>query len=69
MNALTPEQISYMKTWIDTASYEMLLRKWRTAPSGDVWFIGEIGDYFEAAMRQRRSQDNAAQISKKIGWE
>lgn len=60
-----------MKKWIDNASYEELLGKWRRAPSGDPFFIGEIGDYFQEAMRRKGDEAGNAervQASKRIGW-
>ena len=60
-----------MKTWIDNASYESLLSKWRFEPVGSPWFQGEIGDYYTAAMKKKReetSQDEQVAASKRIGW-
>ena len=60
-----------MKEWIDNASYEELLGKWRRAPTGDPFFIGEIGDYFKKAMDAKRDMigdAEAVQASKNIGW-
>lgn len=60
-----------MKDWIDKASYEELLTKWRFAPSGSPWFQGEVGKYFEEVMSKKRAEvgDAAAvQASKNIGW-
>jgi hypothetical protein len=61
---MSEEQI---KAWIDSASYEDLLRKWRTAPAGDPFFQGKMGDYYSVVMSERRAQvgpDEAARISK-----
>lgn len=60
-----------MKEWIDNASYEELLRKWRFAPIGDPFFRGEIGDYYSKVMAQKRREAGEAEhvrASKSIGW-
>lgn len=58
------------KYWIDNASYEQLLGRWRFAPSGSEWFIGETGDYYAKVMREKRDADSSAsvQASKNVGW-
>ena len=61
-----------MRDWIDSASYEALLSKWRFAPSGDPFFQGEIGKYYGDVMARKRSEvgDGAhVAASKSIGWE
>ena len=35
-----------IKAWIDGASYESLLERWRNAPVGDPAFQGEAGRYY-----------------------
>ena len=60
------------KNWIDNASYESLLNKWRFAPAGSEWFQGEIGEYYQKVMFRKRDEvgaDAAVQASKNIGWE
>lgn len=59
-----------MKEWIDNASYEELLRRWRTAPVGSNWFQGEIGAHYTKVMLEKRKQDPeaAVRVSKNIGW-
>ena len=60
-----------MKDWIDRASYEDLLRKWRNAPVGSPFFQGEIGDYYSEKMKQKRIEVGPAEhtrVSKSIGW-
>ena len=60
------------KAWIDSASYEALLRRWRTAPAGDPMFLGECGTYYAEQMRERRKavgDDEHVRASKAIGWE
>lgn len=64
--------IDERKKWIDNASYEELLTKWRFAPAGSPWFQGEIGIYFDEVIRKRRKEVGEAEhvrISKAIGWE
>ena len=61
-----------MKNWIDKASYEQLLERWRFAPVGAPLFRGEIGSYYRKVIAKRRDEtDNAVcvQASKNIGWE
>lgn len=63
---MTPEQ----KAWIDAATYEQLLRKWRFSPMGDPMFQGDSGDYYQERMTQLKAADpdGAIQASKNIGW-
>lgn len=59
------------KEWIDQASYEDLLRRWRFAPSGDPMFRGEAGEYYTKVMAEKRKKIGDAghtQASKNIGW-
>lgn len=66
MNA---ELDSKLKAWIDNATYEDLLRKWRNAPSGSAFFIGTIGDYYAERMKALKEADSAGAVraSKNIG--
>lgn len=60
-----------MKDWIDTASYEELLTKWRFAPSDSPWFQGEVGVYFGKVMSKKKEEvgeAEAVRASKNIGW-
>ena len=60
-----------MKIWIDTASYEELLRKTRYAPIGDPFFQDELGVYFRKVRQRKKAEvgiEEAIRISKKIGW-
>lgn len=60
-----------MKDWIDTASYEELLTKWRFAPSGSPWFQGEVGKHYEKIMSIKKAQvgeEAAVRTSKVVGW-
>jgi hypothetical protein len=65
---MTPRQ----KAWIDGASYESLLSKWRNAPSGDPFFEGATYDYYSTVMAVKRNAPggDAAHVaaSKSIGW-
>ena len=63
---MTPEQ----KKWIDEASYEQLLRRWRFSDVGDEMFIGEAGEYFSMVFAQKRMNDptKAVAASKTVGW-
>ncbi len=59
-----------MKNWIDNASYEQLLAKWRHAPVGSPFFQGEMGDYYSDVMAEKRKKvGNAEHVraSKNIG--
>ena len=59
------------KAWIDNASYEDLLQKWRNAPSGDPFFLGKTGDYYKQVIARKRKEIGEAEhtrISKDIGW-
>ncbi len=59
------------KQWIDNASYEQLLSRWRFGPDGDPMFQGETGKYYEEVMSQKRKEggDEAhTRASKSIGW-
>lgn len=59
------------KAWIDSASYEQLLSRWRKAPVGDAIFIGDTGQYYSEAMNRKRSEvghEVAVRASKNIGW-
>ena len=62
---MTPED----KAWIDAASYEQLLRRWRFAPISDHFFT-ENGDYYRTVMIAKRDADteDAAEASRRIGW-
>lgn len=65
------ESNEQMRAWIDSASYEELLRRNRFAEIGDPIFQSEIGKYFFKIMREKRSKiENSehVKISKKIGW-
>lgn len=57
------------KDWIDRATYYELLEKWRYAPSGDEFFVGEIGKYYEEVMVRKKELlpiEDRIRISKEI---
>lgn len=59
------------KEWIDNASYEDLLRRWRFAPLGDTIFQEESGKYYVLKIGSKRIEiGNNAHVaaSRKIGW-
>ena len=62
-----------MKDWIDNASYEALLGKWRFAAAGSPWFVGDTGTYYAKRMNDLRAlpggDDEHVRSSKHIGWE
>jgi hypothetical protein len=60
------------KEWIDNATIEQLLNKWRFAPIGSAYFCEdqERTSYFQKVMNQKRAADHEAYVraSKNIGW-
>ena len=63
---------SKQKDWIDKASYETLLRKWRFAPTGDPFLQGEVGEYYSKVMFEKRDalpHDQQVRASKNVGWD
>lgn len=62
---LTPEN----KATIDGISYESLLSRWRFAPVGDPWLLGETGDYWSKRIKELRDRGaDHVGASKRIGW-
>lgn len=62
---LTPKN----KEHIDELSYEELLRRWRFAPTGNAWFQGETGIYWDKRMVElREGGADHSGASKRIGW-
>lgn len=57
------------KRWIDAATYQDLLTKWRFASVGDPMFQGEIGEYYSKAMAEKRKTADHIQASKNVGWD
>jgi len=65
---MIPEQ---MRTWIDNATYEALLQKWRHAAIGNPFFVGVMGEYYQVTMAAKRKEIGiaaAVQASKRVGW-
>ena len=63
--------IEEMKTWIDGASYEELLSKWRFAGCGDAFFMGEVGIHYSNVLEKKCKEVGDVEhtrISKKLGW-
>ncbi|KKM61249.1 hypothetical protein LCGC14_1533690 [marine sediment metagenome] len=59
------------KDWIDNATYQELLRRWRNSPAGDSIFQGEAGKYYSKVMAEKRNAVGpgaAVAASKAIGW-
>lgn len=60
-----------MIKWIDNATYLELLSKWRNAPVGDSFFAGDVGDYYQKAMENKRKEvgdEEHVRASKSIGF-
>lgn len=61
-----------MMAWIDNATYEQLLSKWRLAPAGDPFFHGEVGSYYSIKIAKKRKEvGESAHVvaSKNVGWD
>jgi hypothetical protein len=60
----------WLKTWIDGATYEQLLQKWRYSAIGDPIFLGETGEYLSKIMFEKRAllSDGGVSASKTVGW-
>lgn len=56
------------KDWIDNASYEQLLSRWRFASIGDAFFQGETGEYYAKVMGEKKKTADHVRVSKNIGW-
>ena len=63
---MTKEQ----KEWIDNATYEQLLKRWRFSAAGDPMFQGDTGRHYGRVLREKRSADPGEHVraSKSIGW-
>lgn len=59
-----------LKTWIDNATIEELLKCWRFSPAGNPLFNGETGEYYSKVMNEKRAADPGeyTAASKRIGW-
>jgi len=70
LSGLSPNEQQRIN-WINNASYEALLRRWRFAPVGDPMFQGRVGDYYAQVLTARRDADPDGHVlaSKQIGWE
>ncbi len=61
-----------MLLWISKASYAELLDKWRFAPIGSPWFLGEVGAKFQEKFWRLRRESPTEELiaaSKEVGWE
>jgi hypothetical protein len=61
-----------MIQWIDNASYEDLLRKWRFADVANPFFCAEVGAHYKEVMFKRRDEvgpEAAVAASKSVGWD
>ena len=57
------------KAYIDSLSYEELLRRWCNVPAGDFWFQGSRGEYWGKRMNELRAAGaDHVGASKRIGW-
>ena len=66
---MTPAE---MIAWIDGATYEELLTRWRFAPAGTDWFTNkEIADHYLIVMARKKKEighEEAVMASKRVGW-
>ncbi len=65
---MTPEA---MIEWINGATYDQLLSRWRFAPIGSPWFQGKVGEHYQKVMANRRKEvgrSGHVRASKSIGW-
>lgn len=60
------------KTWIDNASFEEMLHRYRFAPEdgSSPWFQGDVGEYYAQVMIRKRDADQwgAVMASKRVGF-
>lgn len=68
-NMLTDQM---MLDWIESATYEQLLQKWRFEPIGSPWFADTaVSDAFSAKfikLRDEISDEERIGASKRVGW-
>lgn len=60
------------KEWIDGASYEDLLRRWRFSALGDSMFQGVTGKYYSDVMFKKKAALTPGEqvaASKSVGWD
>jgi hypothetical protein len=50
------------KKYIDSMSYEELLRIWRFAPTGSEWFQTETGEYWSKRMQDLKSKPGGKRL-------
>ncbi len=64
------QRAATQRAWIDGATLEQLLLRWRRAPTGDSMLQGEVGDHFAKVMFAKRDADPEewTRVSKKVGW-
>lgn len=64
-----PEQLRLIDQ-INRMSYLELLEKWRFAPSGCPYFVGEVGQHYSRRIAELRAADPAGHVeaSKALGW-
>ncbi|KKL56644.1 hypothetical protein LCGC14_2243380, partial [marine sediment metagenome] len=69
LDSLT-EMTEEQKKWIDGATHEELLHRWRFSPAGDSIFIGVCGEYFSKRLRAKRHVDPVehSRLSHLMGW-
>lgn len=66
----SPNEAEMLK-WIEEASLEDLLRKWRKEPAGSPWFAGgEVTRTYTMRMAKLREENPAEWVaaSKRVGW-
>jgi len=52
-----------MYEWMETAPLVELIMRWRYAPAGSVWFAGDIGKRYGAALARRRHNSSPEEWS------
>lgn len=60
------------KDWIDNATYDQLLWKWRFTDLSEAIFQGACGTYFAEVMAKHRMDMSAQEkvaTSKRVGWD
>jgi hypothetical protein len=70
MAVYTEEFTEEERNWIDNATLEQLLHKWRFCPIGDTYFQGKRGEYFKDVMVNLKNANPADWVSasKHVGW-
>ncbi len=69
IDAMTEQE---MQEFIMHSDYMPMLKLWRFLPAGHKFFQGKLGAAFTEAITRKRNDIgalNAAEISKKVGWE